>query len=98
MKRALAYAQRAAITLTGLALIRRVVIDPDVTGIVQAVIDANNRIVKVAIGERIIELRDETRLPEFLAGIDDPIMTELFAGLTDADLVWIEAQLEEATC
>lgn len=49
--------------------------------------------IAVAAAERAIENRDVPRVETLLGTMTDDLMTELFAGLTDADLDWVESHL-----
>lgn len=77
----------------GLALVTAVVIRPDTAAIVTAIADSHSRMIRVMMGEKYIEIRDIPRVERLLGEIDDETMTELFAGLDDSDLDWIEQML-----
>lgn len=83
--------------IVGIAILTELVLPRNNTAkIIQEMGQAQSRMIKVMIGERIIENRDVPRFTELLGTIDDPTMTELFAGLTDADLDWVESMLGQS--
>lgn len=63
--------------------------------IIQAQGDAFSSMVKIMTAERAIEMRDIPRVEKLLGETDDATMTELFAGLPDIDLDWIETMLAD---
>lgn len=81
----------------GLAILTELILPRNNTAkIIQEMGQAHARMINVMAGERVIEARDVPRFEELLGTVDDPTMTELFAGLSDTDLDWVETMLREA--
>lgn len=84
------------IGIVGLWLISRLVMPGNQTAaILNAMNTAISGSIKVAIGEGAIGRRDVARFAEVLGEMNDPMMTELFAGLSDTDLDWAEEMLRD---
>lgn len=79
--------------LVALAMMGHIVLNPNSAKLIQEIGEAQKRMIKVALGERIIAARDIPRFETLLGTIDDTTMTELLAGLTEADLDWVSAML-----
>jgi hypothetical protein len=91
-------AAEIATGIIGLAMISVIVTSRNNSArIIAEVAQAQARMIKIAMGERIVESRNVPRFEELLGAIDDPTMTELFAGLSDTDLDWIENMLKETS-
>jgi hypothetical protein len=91
---ALRKAEQFAIAVIGIAAIARLVMPGRHTAaIINAQADGLRMMVKVATAERAIAVRDVPRFEHLLGVMDDDTMNELFAGLTDADLDWVQTQL-----
>ena len=97
MENPLDRAAKYATGIIGLALLAHVVSPRNNSAkIIQEMSRGHAMMIKVMIGERIVEARDVPRFTELLGSVDDPTMTELFAGLSDTDLGWVETMLREA--
>lgn len=94
MSSAIRKAADLGVAVIGLALLSHVVLGNNSAKIIQEIGQAQSRMIKVMIGERIIESRDVPRFEMLLGDITDEAMTELFAGLSDADLDWVEHHLD----
>lgn len=62
---------------------------------IQAMGEGFSTMMKVMIAERAVDVRDIPRVEMLLGEMNDETITELFAGLTDIDLDWIETMLAE---
>lgn len=86
--------ENIAVGIVGLWTVSRMVSPGRNTAeVVNAVNAGFTKAIKVAIGERYIEERNVPRFLELLGPMDDPTMTELFAGLSETDLDWVEQML-----
>lgn len=83
--------------IIGIAMVSRMVLRPQTPEIITAAAEGFSRMIKVATGETAIERRDVPRFEEVLGAMDDPVMTELFAGLTDTDLDWVVDMLGDVS-
>jgi hypothetical protein len=93
MRKATRTAVDIGMGIIGLAMITAIVTRPNSAQVIQAMNTSFSNSIKVAVGERAVELRDVPRVTRLLGEIDDETMTELFAGLNEADLDWVEAML-----
>lgn len=90
-------AENFAVAAVGVWLIHRLVMPGNQTAVLlNAMNTAFSQSIKVAIGEGAIARRDVPRFAEVLGEMTDPMMTELFAGLSDTDLDWAEEMLRDA--
>lgn len=92
-RRAARAAAEFGMGIIGLAAIAMVVTNRNGAAMIQAVADSHKRMVAIAMGERAVAERDIIRFEQLLGESSDEIITELFAGLNDADLNWIEEML-----
>lgn len=83
-----------AIAVASLYLISRMVLPGRHTAAVIKAANANfSNMIKVVIAEHAVETRNVPRFEELLGEMDDEVMTELFAGLNETDLDWVESHL-----
>jgi hypothetical protein len=83
------------IGVIGLAIMATVVMRPNSAALLTATADAHARTIRVMMGESAIAMRNVPRVEKLLGESDDEIITELFAGLSDTDLDWIEQMLRD---
>lgn len=83
--------------IIGVALISHIVLRPSSAAIIQATNDSVSRMIKIVAAENIITSRNAPRFEEILGAMDDPTITELLAGLNDADLDWVTEMLRDVS-
>lgn len=91
---ALRKAEQFVVGVIGIVLVYQLVRPGNQTA---KIIEAQGRgfrmMVDVAMGERHVEERNVPRFEALLGDMNDETMTELFAGLSDVDLDWVEEML-----
>lgn len=89
VKNAVTFAEAAF----ALAAISVIVLRPNGAKIIKEIGDSQARVFRVAFGERIVAARDEAAFATLIETSDAPTISELFAGLSEADLYWVETML-----
>lgn len=87
-------ALKLATGVIGIYMVARLVLPGNQTAaVINAMGSSFAAMVKVATAENAIAVRDIPRVERLLGEMDNEVMAELFAGLSDADLDWVESHL-----